>query len=167
MSVHHRPDGRRVVTAGHDRTARVWDAETGQALLVLQHPAEARHAKGSARLLQLSLRRCTVHIGEAFDDAELQACRLMVAQAAAAIDAGHDAQLSAAQAKLLATQMAERQLPALAQAMGAEGLRAGHPFGRHLLGARVAAFVDGSSEMLLERIAAVRRASTRRSQRST
>ena len=100
-------------------------------------------------------------------DAELQACRLMVAQAAAAIDAGHDAQLSAAQAKLLATQMAERQLPALAQAMGAEGLRAGHPFGRHLLGARVAAFVDGSSEMLLERIAAVRRASTRRSQRST
>jgi alkylation response protein AidB-like acyl-CoA dehydrogenase len=42
----------------------------------------------------------------------------------------------------------------LAQAMGAEGLRDHHPFGRHLVGARVASFTDGSSEMLLERIAA-------------
>jgi alkylation response protein AidB-like acyl-CoA dehydrogenase len=42
--------------------------------------------------------------------------------------------------------------------MGAEGLRESHPFGRHLHGARVASFVDGSSEMLLERIAAVLRA---------
>ena len=89
---------------------------------------------------------------------ELAACRLMVAHAAAQIDAGVDAQLAAAQAKLLATRMAERQLPALAQAMGAEGLREEHPFSRHLIGARVASFVDGSSEMLLERIAAVLRA---------
>jgi alkylation response protein AidB-like acyl-CoA dehydrogenase len=88
---------------------------------------------------------------------ELAACRLMVAHAAAQIDAGVDAQLAAAQAKLLATRMAERQLPALAQAMGAEGLREEHPFSRHLIGARVASFVDGSSEMLLERIAAVMR----------
>lgn len=88
---------------------------------------------------------------------ELAACRLMVEQAAALIDAGEDAQLAAAQAKLLATRMAERQLAALAQAMGAEGLREQHPFGRHLIGARVASFVDGSSEMLLERIAAVMR----------
>ena len=42
-------------------------------LLLLQHPAETRHAKGSARLLQLSLRHCAVRIGEAFDDAELRA----------------------------------------------------------------------------------------------
>jgi len=89
---------------------------------------------------------------------ELAACRLMVAQAAAMIDAREDAQLVAAQAKLLSTRMAERQLPALAQAMGAEGLREVHPFGRHLIGARVAGFVDGSSEMLLERIAALQRA---------
>lgn len=88
---------------------------------------------------------------------ELAACRLMVAQAAALIDAGQDAQLAAAQAKLLATRMAERQLPVLAQAMGAEGLREQHPFARHLMGARVAGFVDGSTEMLLERIVAVMR----------
>jgi alkylation response protein AidB-like acyl-CoA dehydrogenase len=60
----------------------------------------------------------------------------------------------AAQAKLMSTRMAERQLAVLAQAMGAEGLREQHPFGRHLVGARVASFTDGSSEMLLERIAA-------------
>ncbi len=89
---------------------------------------------------------------------ELEAARLLVAQAAAQIEAGADAQLRAAQAKLFATRMAERQLPALAQAMGAEGLREHHPFGRHLAGARVASFVDGSSEMLLERIAALQRA---------
>jgi alkylation response protein AidB-like acyl-CoA dehydrogenase len=88
---------------------------------------------------------------------ELAASRLLVAQAAAQIEAGADAQLVAAQAKLFATRMAERQLPVLAQAMGAEGLRDSHPFGRHLAGARVASFVDGSSEMLLERIAALQR----------
>lgn len=89
--------------------------------------------------------------------AELAACRLLVADAAARIDAGGDAMLAAAQAKLVATRTAERQLPRLAQAMGAEGLRESHPFGRHLHGARVASFVDGSSEMLLERIAAALR----------
>ena len=90
---------------------------------------------------------------------ELEASRLMVAQASAQIESSADAQLKAAQAKLFATRMAERQLPALAQAMGAEGLREQHPFGRHLAGARVACFVDGSSEMLLERIAALQRQS--------
>ena len=85
---------------------------------------------------------------------ELAACRLMVAQAARQIDAGQDAQLAAAQAKLLATRLADRHLPLLLQAMGAEGLREHHPFARHLMGARVAGFVDGSTEMLLDRISA-------------
>ena len=95
--------------------------------------------------------------------AALAASRALVAQAAAMVDAGTDlksatgaeTQLVAAQAKLVATRMAEQYLPALAQAMGAEGLREHYPFARHLIGARVAGFVDGSSEMLLERIAAV------------
>jgi alkylation response protein AidB-like acyl-CoA dehydrogenase len=89
--------------------------------------------------------------------AELAAARLLVAKAAAQVESGADAQLLAAQAKLVSTHLAERQLPALAQAMGAQGLRREHCFGRHLAGARVAAFVDGSSEMLLERIAALQR----------
>ncbi|MDH4392718.1 MAG: DTW domain-containing protein [Aquabacterium sp.] len=35
-------------------------------LLVLQHPQEAGHAKGSVRLLQCSLADCTVQVGEHF-----------------------------------------------------------------------------------------------------
>lgn len=36
-------------------------------LLLLQHPQESAHAKGSARLLQLSLRHCQVEAAEVFD----------------------------------------------------------------------------------------------------
>ncbi len=42
-------------------------------MLVLQHPLEAREAKGTARLLQLSLARCTVMVGEQFDEAAVGA----------------------------------------------------------------------------------------------
>jgi alkylation response protein AidB-like acyl-CoA dehydrogenase len=89
---------------------------------------------------------------------ELAAARLMVDRAVDAVQreaTSDQAQLAAAQAKLLATRLAERQISVLAHAMGAEGLREHHPFARHLVGAQVAGFVDGSTEMLLERIAAV------------
>jgi DTW domain-containing protein len=36
-------------------------------VLVLQHPAEAGHAKGSVRLLQLSLQRCQCTVGEVLE----------------------------------------------------------------------------------------------------
>jgi len=42
-------------------------------VLVLQHPDEARQAKGSARLLRLSLARCRVIVGEVFEPAALLA----------------------------------------------------------------------------------------------
>lgn len=88
-------------------------------------------------------------LGEA--EVDLAAARLMVADASALMEAG-DPQFAAARAKIFATKMAERHLPALAQLMGAEGLRDDYPFSRHLIGARVAGFVDGSTEMLLERL---------------
>ena len=84
---------------------------------------------------------------------DLSAARLMVSQAAAKIDEGLDAQLNAAQAKIFATRMAERELPRLIQTMGAEGLRERYPLCRHLIGSRVAGVVEGSTEMLLERVA--------------
>ena len=84
---------------------------------------------------------------------DLQAARLLVADAAARIDAGSDAQAAAAQAKVFATRMAGRHIAALMHALGAEGLREQQPFLRHLAAAQVATLVDGSTEMLLDRVA--------------
>jgi alkylation response protein AidB-like acyl-CoA dehydrogenase len=84
---------------------------------------------------------------------DLEAARLLVDAAAARIDGGKDAQTAAAAAKVFATRMAGRHIAALMHAMGAEGLLDRHPFVRHLTAAQVAALVDGSTEMLLERVA--------------
>lgn len=83
---------------------------------------------------------------------ELEAARLMVGDAAARLDAGEDVQGAAARAKIFATTMAHRQLGVLLHAMGAAGLSDRHPFLRHLEAAQAAAFTDGSTEMLKERI---------------
>ena len=85
-------------------------------------------------------------------EVDLAAARLMVHDAAADIDAGRNAMQSAARTKIFATRMATRHIPALAHLMGAEGLRDAYPFGRHQIGARMASFTDGSTEMLLERL---------------
>ena len=87
-------------------------------------------------------------------EVDLEAARLMVARAAQQIEAGENAMAAAARAKVFATRMAERHIAALAQNMGAEGLRENHPFSRHLIAARVASFTDGSTEMLLDRLTA-------------
>lgn len=42
-------------------------------VLLLQHPLEQHQAKGSARLLRLSLARCALQVGEQFDEAGLRA----------------------------------------------------------------------------------------------
>lgn len=42
-------------------------------VLILQHPLEEKHAKGSARLLHLSLPNSRLLIGEVFDEQELRA----------------------------------------------------------------------------------------------
>ena len=83
----------------------------------------------------------------------LEAAQLLVAQAANLIDAGRDAQSESAKAKVFATRMAQKHLAALMHAMGAEGLGENYPFVRHLASAQIAGLVDGSTEMLLERIA--------------
>lgn len=83
---------------------------------------------------------------------DLTAARALVQIACDRIDAGEDVQLEAAQAKLFATRMAEQHLPRLAQALGAEALRDIYPFSRHQIAARSANLVDGSSEMLRERV---------------
>lgn len=50
-----------------------WTCPTAQAqpVLVLQHPDEQTQAKGSVRLLQLSLQACQVEVGDTFDPVAL------------------------------------------------------------------------------------------------
>ena len=52
--------------------ARVVPVEHATPVLILQHPLEVDHAKGTGRLLHLSLRDSRLEVGEAFDDAALQ-----------------------------------------------------------------------------------------------
>ena len=87
-------------------------------------------------------------------ETDLAAAQLLVQEATAQIEKGADTQLIAAQAKIFSTRMAERHLPNLTQLMGAEGLREKYPFSRHLIASRIAGYVEGSTEMLLERVAA-------------
>lgn len=61
--------------------------------------------------------------------------------------------LPAAHAKKFATETAEADIATCIQAMGAEGLRSDHPGGHHLVGARIANYVDGSTEIQTDRIA--------------
>lgn len=90
-------------------------------------------------------------LAEAVSD--LAAIKALVDAAAAQVDAGADTQLIAAQTKIAATRAAERHIPRLAHLMGAEGLNFDNVIGRHIVGVRLAGLVDGSTEMLLERVA--------------
>jgi alkylation response protein AidB-like acyl-CoA dehydrogenase len=83
---------------------------------------------------------------------DLEAARLLTYRAARLIDEGADAVLPAAYAKKFATDMAVQRIADCIQAMGANGLRAEYPLARHLAGAKIAAYTDGSIEMMNERI---------------
>lgn len=83
----------------------------------------------------------------------LQAAELMVGDACDRIDKGLDVQSAAAQAKLYATSMAQTHLGVLLHAMGAEGFLDRYAFLRHLTAAHAASLTDGSTAMLLERVA--------------
>ena len=86
---------------------------------------------------------------------DLEAARLLTWRAADLIARGEDAMLAAAHAKKFAVRMAQQRLGDCMQAMGAEGLREDYPIGRHIACARIAGYVDGSTEMQNERIGAL------------
>ena len=73
-------------------------------------------------------------------------------EAAREIEEGGDAVFAAAVAKKFAGRVAVPAITACIQAMGANGLRQDSALGRHLAGAKIAAFTDGSTEMMNERI---------------
>jgi len=86
--------------------------------------------------------------------AELEALRALAEKAGRLIDAGEDAVLAAAIAKKYAGRVTVPAIVACIQAMGANGLREENSLGRHLACAKIAAYTDGSTEMMNERIAA-------------
>jgi alkylation response protein AidB-like acyl-CoA dehydrogenase len=83
---------------------------------------------------------------------ELQASEALVQQACRAIDASRPAERLAAQCKIAATRAATRHLPHLLHALGAAGLDPSVPLARHVQAAQMASLVDGSTEMLMERV---------------
>lgn len=85
---------------------------------------------------------------------QIAALSAMVEKAATNIDNGEDAVLNAAHAKKMAGDVTLPAITACLQAMGANGLREEHFLGGHLTAAKIAAFTDGSTEMMKERIAA-------------
>lgn len=90
-------------------------------------------------------------------ETDLAAARQLVLAAEDCVTNNEDAQLIAAQAKIIAVAACRRHIPELMHGMGAEGLREERPFGRYIAAAQIASLVDGSTEMLLERIAQLAR----------
>tara|TARA_R110000868_G_scaffold20217_17_gene85924 strand:- start:8349 stop:9506 length:1158 start_codon:yes stop_codon:yes gene_type:complete len=85
---------------------------------------------------------------------DLEALRALTRDAGLLVDQQKDAVMAAAQAKSFAGRVTLNGIGQCIQAMGAAGLRREYGLGRHLAGAKIAAFTDGSSEMMRERIVA-------------
>ena len=79
---------------------------------------------------------------------DLEAARLLTARAAALLDGGGDGHtLAAAHAKKFATRAALARIGDCMQAMGAPGLLTEHPLARHLACAKMAQYLDGTTEI--------------------
>lgn len=141
--------GLRGITGARIHVAAMINATVEASLRLAVRHAGARHAFGKPLLGHQGLRWQLVDVAAA-----LEASRLLVDRAAGLIELGEDAQWAAALAKKHAAEMAGPAVAACMQAMGAEGLRRAHPLGRHLATARIAAYVDGTTEMMNERIGA-------------
>lgn len=122
-------------------------ASVASALRIAVDHAAGRQSFGQPLLAHQGLRWQLANVAT-----ELEAARLLTARAVDAIAAGEEAQLEAAFAKKYAAEMATRGIAACMQAMGAEGLRPAHGLARRLATARIAALVDGTTEMQTERI---------------
>lgn len=87
---------------------------------------------------------------------ELEAAQLLTDKAAALVQLDHaDAVLAASHAKKYAARVSSARLLDCIQMLGANGMQAGEMLGHHLACAKMAGYVDGSSEIQNERIAAL------------
>jgi alkylation response protein AidB-like acyl-CoA dehydrogenase len=84
---------------------------------------------------------------------QLECLDLLIEKAGKKIESGEDAILSSAMAKKLAGEITIPALTACSQAMGANGVLEDNLIGHHIACAKISAFIDGSTEMMNERIA--------------
>ena len=78
---------------------------------------------------------------------DLHAARLMAYDALVAIDAGEPAAIAAAHAKKFAARAALKGVADCMQAMGANGFKHDYPLARHLSCAKMANYIDGTTEI--------------------
>jgi len=78
---------------------------------------------------------------------DLEAARLLTAAAAERMEAGEAVTIAAAHAKKFATRVAFSGIADCMQAMGAAGYSADYPLARHLAAAKMAQFLDGTTEI--------------------
>ena len=79
---------------------------------------------------------------------DLEAARLLTARAATLLENGTGGHaLAAAHAKKFATRAALSRIADCMQAMGANGFRADYPLARHLTAAKMAQYLDGTTEI--------------------
>jgi alkylation response protein AidB-like acyl-CoA dehydrogenase len=140
----------RGITGARAHVAAMACAMVEAALRTAVDYAETRHAFGRKLLAHQGLRWQLADVAT-----ELEAARLLTYRAVHTFAADGDAQIEAAFAKKYAAEMATRAIAACMQAMGAEGLKPEHGLGRHLTSARIAAYVDGTTEIQTDRIGAV------------
>ena len=81
------------------------------------------------------------------DTVEMEATRLLAHRAADEFDETGAAVEAAAHAKKFATRAAVSGLNACMQAMGADGLKQEHPLARHMAAAKIAEYLDGTTEI--------------------
>jgi alkylation response protein AidB-like acyl-CoA dehydrogenase len=139
----------RSITGARTHVAAMACAMVEDALRIAVDYASHRKAFGSTLLGHQGLRWQLVEVAT-----ELEAARLLTYRAVHLIESGTDAQVEAAFAKKAAAELATRGVAACMQAMGAVGLLAGQPLARHLSSARIAAYVDGTTEVMNDRIGA-------------
>lgn len=136
------------INAARSYVAAMCNAMTRAALTEAAQYGSERHSFGRPLAAHQAWR---IALTQA--EVDLAGAEALTAQAVAQVNAGEDAQLSAARAKIAATDCAGHHLPRLLHAMGAEGLRPARCFTRHLAAAQVASLTDGTTTMLRERIA--------------
>lgn len=78
---------------------------------------------------------------------DLAAATALTNEAVGALDAGSPATIAAAHAKKFATRAALQRIADCMQMMGASGALSRYPFARHLACAKLAQYVDGTSEI--------------------